>query len=112
MTSQLVSAIVAKRRLISYSEHHVNTEGTSGRTASREPMDGGEEKEKEERRGEVQIPAAQLSANGRVQMAWREGAFDWGTKRHLWTTKSNSRKMHRHTYVHTHTHSCAAYCSS
>lgn len=51
MTSQLVSAIVAKKRLISYSEHHVNTEGTSGRTASREPMDGGEDKEKEERRG-------------------------------------------------------------
>lgn len=43
-------------------------------------------KKGEETRG-VQIPAVQLSANGRVQMACRERAFDWGTKRHLWTTK-------------------------
>lgn len=63
-----------------------------------------EERIKRKRRGEVQIPAAQLSANGRVQMAWREGAFDSGTKRHLWTTKSNSRKCtdtHKYTHIHT-----------
>lgn len=56
-----------------------------------------------ERRGEVQIPAVLASANGRVQMAWRERAFDWGTKRHLWTTKSNSHKC-TDTLMHTYTH--------
>lgn len=60
---------------------------------------------REERRGEVQIPAVHFSTNGCVQMAWREEAFDWGTKRHLWTTKSNSRK-HTDTETHTHTQLC------
>lgn len=40
-----------------------------------------------ERRGE-EIPAVQLSASERVQMAWERGPFDWGTKRHLWTTSN------------------------
>lgn len=61
-------------------------------------------------RGEVQIPAVHFSTNGCVQMAWREEAFDWGTKRHLWTTKSNSRKC-TDTQKRIHTHSCAPYCS-
>lgn len=65
-----------------------------------------EKRIKRKRTGKVQIPAAQLSANGRVQMAWRERAFDWGTKRHLWTTNSISHKC-----TDAHTHSCAMYCS-
>lgn len=69
-------------------------------------MDGWMKRIKKKRRGELQIPAAQLSANvQRPDGLERVGAFDWmgwgkgGTKRHLWTTKSVSHKC-----KDTHTH--------